>query len=538
MSKNENIQYVIIKQYDKQLKIDAKIVKNGKMLKTDNSSFISENIICSDAISKLNILQKDIPKTYLASICECIKQKVVVTDEFYQEDEEVCNKYELRNLGSHYSVAILKQNLEEKKQYFEDTGIDYIFSPFNILYNHIMQNSAKSNSLNIFILNNITYLLILNDEKRIVYGAIKPLSSFDKIKKDNFSNDNLDGQKLFDQIHSLEIQTLITNTLDEFYASSEDEIFCEHICLFYTLRQLANEQLNAIKETTMLEIEYSKLNINEYLFEMSQPNHSIKASFISPREKKNKKSFTMWLLGAIITTLIATGILLYIQDIQQKEEQLKIEKEKQAKILAKKLAESKIKLPNHITKNELIVQRILSMFEIIPYSVILSELQLQEKDSTFVCSLLKKEIFEKELKPKLSKIYKKTEILLIQDKKPTFNAIIANSDFVEQKNTTKQIQPKYRKNKFVAINTLKAQLGAFLPKKSIITFKTKKKEKYLTYNFNVSTVFKSPRDFFQFVENLDKKSYSIIVKYPIEFAKTKKGLETTFGITFHQFNKK
>jgi predicted DNA-binding protein len=540
MFKNEVTQYVIVKQYDNQLKIDTKIIKNNKTIRTESSSFISENKISADAHSKLNILQKNISKTYIISVCESLEQKVVEIEQFYQQSENIYNKYKLKNLSSHYSIAILKQDLEKKQRYFDGIGVDYIFSPFNVLYSHIMQNNAKSNSLNIFIFNNVAYLLILNNEKRIVYSDIKSLTAFNKVNDKNFSNDKLEDQKLFDEIHSLEIQTLITDTLNQFYKNNKDEIFCEHISLFYTIKQLTNKQLDIIKEAIMLDFEYLKLNINEHLFDMSKSNHAIKMSFIAPREKKSKKPFVIWLFNVTITFMLAFGIFLYIQNVQQKEQEEKLKKEQQARILAQKKAEAnKIKLPNHIAQNEQIIQQLLSVFDIIPYSVVLSELQLEKKNLTFVCSLLHKEIFDKELKPKLLKLYNKSEILLIQDKKPTFDAIIANNHLIQQKSSNKSSkQLRYKNNKFITKKAIKEQLKVFLPKNSIVTFKSRHKLKYLTYNFNITAILKEPKDFFHFIEEINKKPYSIVVKYPIEFAKTKKGLEVIFSIAFNQLYKK
>jgi hypothetical protein len=99
-------------------------------------------------------------------------------------------------------------------------------------------------------------------------------------------------------------------------------------------------------------------------------------------------------------------------------------------------------------------------------------------------------------------------------------------------------QPNYRKKKFVVKNTLIEQVKAFLPKDAKVTFVSKSKKKYLTYNFNVKTILQKPQDFFDFMNKINRKSYSIQVFYPLEFVQTNKGLEVSFKIKFNQFFKK
>ena len=532
MFKDKNVQYINIKQYDKQLKIDNQILKDDQLQKTEHTSFLIDDKLSDDSISKLNILQKDINKTFLITICESLNQQIVKSEDFHDND------YEIRKLNTTYSIAIPKVDIENKKDFFDKTGIDYIFSPFTILYNNIISNNANANSLNILILNNTIYAFILDDKKRIVFSALKTLTAFNDVQDSEFSSDDLDGQKLFDEMHTLEIQNLITTITSEFYAQNNSDTFCESVSILYTIKQLTQEQLQTIQDTIMLEVEYLSLDLNNNLFSLSKQVTASRSSFSKPREKKNKKSFLIWAIGAIATTLLVALVVFFIQE-QIEEDKVQSKKEKAAKVLADKLVkDAKIKLPNHRTSNAKVSKVILSILDIIPYNSVLSELQLQKKDSTLVCNFLKEDTYEKNIKPKLLKLYKKSETLLVQENKPVFNAIILNSGLLPQKLSTKEVQPNYRKNKFVAKSTLIEQLQAFLPKNSKVEFRSKYKSKFLTYNFNVTTLFKEPIEFFNFVEELDKKSYAIIVKYPIEFAQTKKGLETTFNLQFHQFHKK
>ena len=42
---SKDLQYITIKQYDKQLKIDNQILQNDKIIKTDHSSFLIEGAL-------------------------------------------------------------------------------------------------------------------------------------------------------------------------------------------------------------------------------------------------------------------------------------------------------------------------------------------------------------------------------------------------------------------------------------------------------------------------------------------------------------
>ena len=122
----------------------------------------------------------------------------------------------------------------------------------------------------------------------------------------------------------------------------------------------------------------------------------------------------------------------------------------------------------------------------------------------------------------------------MQHNKPTYNAIISSTQILPQKLSAKQIQPNYKKDNLISKNQVVEQIKAFLPEGTTIVFKSKRKSKFTTFNFNVVTILKTPKEFFDFVEQLNKKNYSLNIAYPIEFSQTSKGLETTFNIKFHQ----
>ncbi len=536
MFEDKNIQYVNITQQDSQLKVDNQVLNNEQIIKTNHSAFLVKDSLSTDAIEKLNILQTDINKTYLATLCESKTQKIVDAHEILDDT------WVLKNINHTFNIAIEKADLEIQQSKFFQTGLDYIFSPFNILYTHTISHGANTNSINILILNNSMYALILDDEKRIVFSSIKQLTAFDDIQDSKFYEDELEGQQLFDEMHYLEIQENITAITNEFYEQSTKDIFCESIAIFYTVNQLTSEQITNLQDTLMLETEYSLIPLDNYIFNFMKQQNKIKISFISPREKKDKKSFMLFLIGALISTILVAGIFLYIQKQTKIKEELKIKMERIAKLKAEELAyKNRVILPNHKQNNTNIISFLTSLFDIIPDNAVLDELQINKLDSTFVCNIFKKDTFINEMKPKFLEVYKKSEVLLTQDNNTSYNIIIANSSIIKNNitkkdDTTKEI--KYKQKNFLSKKNLGDKIQYILPKNSLISFNSNTVTKFTTSIFTISAVFIDPKDFFTFIESLNTKSLSMSLKYPIEFAKTKKGLETTFDLEINQFNKK
>jgi hypothetical protein len=282
MFKDKNTQYINIKQYDKQLKIDNQVLKNDKIIKTEHSSFLVDDKMSQDVVDKLNILQKNIKKTYLTTVCDSVNQKIV-------DNNFVDNNFVVRKLAPYLQIAIPKPDILSTQNYFSLTGIDYIFSPFNILYNYLASHKPNTNSLNILVLNNIIYSIVLNSDHKIVFSSIKTLTSFENIHKSEFYTQGIQGQQLFDDIHFLEVEDAINEITNEFYSQSIDETFCESVSICYTIKQLSQEQLEQIEEKIMLEVEYSMISIEENLFLLPKHQHSKEHSLKKPRKKPKTK---------------------------------------------------------------------------------------------------------------------------------------------------------------------------------------------------------------------------------------------------------
>jgi hypothetical protein len=318
MFKDTNEQYINIKRYDKQLKIDTKIFKDKQLQNTEHLSFVQEDdILSSDAVSKVNILQQNIAKTYISVVNESSSQKIVDINTFLDDN------YKIIKLTSHFALAVLKEDIGAQKENYQAIGLDFIFSPFALLYHHIISNGADANSINILILNNNFYAIVLDQDKVIAHSVVKSLTSFDEVHTSQFYSQEIEGQKLFDEIHFLEIQDHISTTLQEYYDNSDiTDNFCNQIEIFYTIKQLNEEQVEDINQTMMIDTNYSNFPIDNIMFYLCEHNATLKQSYIQPRQKKKKNLPIRWILAAVISTILVGYGFFYLNEQNKIKEQL------------------------------------------------------------------------------------------------------------------------------------------------------------------------------------------------------------------------
>jgi len=178
--------------------------------------------------------------------------------------------------------------------------------------------------------------MILNDLKIIVQCNVKSLTPFDQITDKSFSNDEIVDQKLYEEVHFLEIQQFLSEVVQDYYTQNSDVEFLEQVKILYTLKPLSDEQVHSLYETIMVDIDYEVINMEQYLFKITQKEDIIKHSFIDPRVKKQNKSTMTWIIFAIVSIMVVLG-LLYTQfnssqEIKQQKEQQQKEIKKVTKV--------------------------------------------------------------------------------------------------------------------------------------------------------------------------------------------------------------
>lgn len=512
--------YINAIKYKAQLKISYKKLLNEDIIEANNSVFIAkDDILARDIASKLLAHEEEINNTYISTLLIQDDTKILKKNEKIDLKE-----YTLTTLNSDYNLAISKSLLFETKNYFEKCGIDYIFSAFHILNLHIEQNPCN-NSLVILLFNNQAFCMVADSKGGIVFSKKIDLTPFEEIQNSKFYENEVLGQKLFDEIYSLEVYDAVKNTIEEFYSISKD-IFIEKISLLYNVKQISAEQIETMANDFMIDVSYHPISIDEELFELSKDSH-IKKSFIKPRVKP-KPSIFRWLAPLlVILAIIAVGYLFIPFDELTNKKQ----PEQQAQI--KKV----VKLPNHIEKNEKIEDRVVKLLETIPYDVVLKELYIEINSMKMSVDMLNKDTFIKVIEPQLLNNYSLTNLeIKEEDKEKAVTRAIIEAEGIKNKKTTafKEYNEVYDANEFMPIITVTEQIKMLFPKDTIVTFKSNFKSQVVTFNYLINVVVKTPMKFFEILESLNNELYSINVSYPISFVKTEAGIEIEFILQFHQ----
>ncbi|MEA3512874.1 MAG: hypothetical protein U9R37_04680 [Campylobacterota bacterium] len=551
MFKSDKKQYINILKENKQLKLDYKTFQDSKITKHEQSSFlITDDNLPNEALFKIESLEKNIKETYLVAMYEGVEQKIIPKN----QNDNI--SFQSSILDSNNEIVVPKNKFNSNIKYYQDSGIDFLFSPYNII-NEYINNNKEKNTLNILIHNNIIYAMVTDKNQTIAYSTSNEITPFENIKEDDFYDDDLVGQKVFDEVHFLEIQQLISDIAKNYYDENDDVDFLEKINLFYTLKTLTPEQIAIINETMMLELNYKQINLEDYFDILTQKIDANSYSFVDIREpKKTNNNIYMWLGLSILSIVIAYFVLVnqiseepIVNETQNKtkpkdevknkkiEKKENLKKEIKSKEIVPVEVEPIIMLPNHSLLNKQILENIFMLLEVVPYNAVLKDLDVQKDGSTFVTNFIFNEPDLEEMQTKLKNIYKDSNLLLKNRSKTLVTTIIENKDSnILKQNIIENIE--YKKYAFVPISKATKYLDGISSIKSNIKFISKDKDIYTTFNFTIKSIVETPQQFFDFVSSLDKQDLSITLEYPVSFSKLNNGLEVKYKLKVHQLNKK
>ncbi len=512
--------YINAIKYNTQLKINYKKLQNNDIIETNTSTFIAkDDILGRDIATKLNAHASQINNTYISSL-------LIQDDAKLIRKNQKLKDYATTNLNSEYDLAISKNTLFETKNYFEKCGVDYIFSAYHILNLHIEQNPCNSN-LVILLFNNQAFCLILNEKSDIVFNKRVELTAFEEVKDSKFYENEVLGQKLYDEVYALELHELIKNTIDEFYEVSKN-VFIERISILYNLKLVSEEKIKDMSEEFMIDVTYHPISVDEELFELSKDKHGHK-SFIKPRIKP-KNSFNTLLISLSLITIILAFAYMFLpfEKIFTKKETTTIVK--------KEIIKKVVNLPDHIEKNSLIEQRVLDSLEVIPYDVLLKEMLFEKNSLEMNAQFLSKDTFIKVLQPEFLKSYNSVNIDFKEHKKGmVLDANIKAKDLKDKRiSKFRDYKEAYEINEFIPIITVTEQIKMLFPKDAIVTFKSNFNSEVVTFNYLVNIVIQKPLEFFEIINTLNNELYSINISYPLSFVKTEAGIEVEFTLQFHQ----
>lgn len=522
--------YINAIKYTNQLKINYKKLNNNDIIETNSSTFIAkDDILGRDIATKLNNHASEINNTYISTLL--IADDTVLLKKKSPKPKDC----EVTVLNNDYNIAVSKNNLFETRNYFEKCGVDYIFSAYHVLNLHIEQNPCNNN-LVILLFNDQAFCVVLNEKNEIIFNKKITLSAFDDIKQSKFYENEVLGQKLFDEVYALELHEAIQNTIEEFYANSKN-IFIERISLLYNIKILTNEQIQQMSDEFMIDTTYHPISVDEELFELSKDTHSHK-SFIKPRSKPTN-TFRNFVLALAVFAVIFAGsafVLPYKKWLGMEDKKVTTPTQTVAKKVEKaKPIKREIILPNHMEINSQLEFKVLKALEVIPYDMVLTELTVDKDRLLFDVNMLNKDTYIKVIKPELQKDYEKVNITFKESKKPVLKATIDVEGFKDKKETgTKEYKDVYLSNEFMSIITVTEQIKMLFPKETSINFKSSSKETNVSFDYLVNMLIQSPLEFFKVIEVLNNEMYSININYPVNFVKTEAGIEVEFILQFNQ----
>lgn len=514
--------YINAIKYSNQLKINYKKLSNNSIIETNSSTFIvKDDILGRDIATKIDNHASEINNTFVSTLL--IADETALINKKTKKPRDC----EVTVLNNDYNIAISNNNLFETKNFFEKCGVDYIFSAYHILNLHIEQNPCNNN-LVILLYNDQAFCVVLNGKNEIVFNKKIKLSAFEDIKQSDFYENEVLGQKLFDEVYSLELNEAIQNTLEEFYESSKN-IFIEKISLLYNIKILTSEQVEKMSEEFMIDITYHPISIDEELFELSRSDNRHK-SFIKPRSKPTNTLRNLSLSFALFAVIFALSAFFLPY-----KQWLGIENKKEVIQKVDKKVLRKIVLPNHIEINNNIKEKLSRTFELIPYDVLLTEFTIDSSRALFDVNMLNKDTYIKVLKPELQKDYEKVNINFKELKNHLIKASINAQGFKKKENLElKEYKDIYLSNEFMSIITVTEQIKMLFPKNTRLNFKQSSKKDFISFEYLVNMLIQSPVEVYKLIDTLNNEMYSINIRYPINFVKTEAGIEVEFILEFNQ----
>ncbi|NVJ52420.1 MAG: hypothetical protein HWD90_01905 [Campylobacteraceae bacterium] len=521
--------YINAIKYTNQLKINYKKLNNNDIVETNSSTFIAkDDILGRDIATKLNHHASEINNTYISSL-------LIADDTILLKKKSPRPKdYEITVLNDDYNIAVSKNNLFETRNYFEKCGVDYIFSAYHVLNLHIEQNPCNNN-LVALLFNDQAFFVVLNEKNEIIFNKKINLTAFDDIKKSKFYENEVLGQKLFDEVYVLELNEAIQNTIEEFYSKSKN-IFIERISLLYNIKILTNEQIQQMSDEFMIDTTYHPISVDEELFELSKDKHAYK-SFIKPRPKptNNLRNFIIALAIFAVVFSASAFVLPYKKWLGFENKKTVSKTVSKPVEVVNKPIKRKVILPNHIEINSKLEFKVLKALEVIPYDMVLTELTVDNDRLLLDVNMLNKDTFIKVIKPELQKEYEEVNITFKESKKPVLKATIDVQGFKDKNQIgTKEYKDVYLKNEFMSIITVTEQIKMLFPKEARVNFKSSSKETNVSFDYLVNILIQSPLEFFKIIEVLNNEMYSININYPVNFVKTEAGIEVEFILQFNQ----
>lgn len=521
------------------LKINYRLFQNDKMSKEEQSIFVLDNKnISNDAKVKLSTFEKLKISTYAIALCEDDTQEILSVG------NPRVNDYKHIHFDKKNVIVLTNSRINNSRGYYNNGKIDYLVSPFTILYNEIQTNKIGE-SLNILILNDKIYAIILDKRKRLIYSCIKTIDSYDEIINTSFFEDDINKQKLYEEMYALELQDIITKISIEFYENTFHEYFINALNIYYNIKQLDENQIYTIQEQRDLKINYNKIDIETIMLNLLDDENIENYNFIQSSKKSNRISFILkFIIMLFVSSLIMGSITYYKKITSGNTEIVKVKKdenktrEKDSSI--KKQTISEIALIDHIDINSRRINFLHKLFDTVEKDAVFKELHLSKDESTIIYSFHNNDSYEAYFKPKLIKLYENSENVLMNSNDKINIAIISNT--ICKLDIDSKKYKLYSKNKqynFLSKDEAVDYLSKLLNiNKRYFTVDQVITNKYISYKIDIQRTIKTPKIFFDNIDKINNQYYSIVLEYPLTFTAFKdKSIDLQYTLFFNQ-NKK
>lgn len=517
MFKKDTLFINLIKQQN-QLKIEQKRFKKEIEEKVSSSTYlVDEDVLPANISVKINQIQEE-SSVYISTLLLSDTTKIVPKKSAKVKDCTIC-EFDLR-----HDIVVLDTTLFETKNFLAATGVDFIYSAFHIMKQHIIRNSSRSELL-LFIYNSKAYILIVDKHSNIIYNEVIPLLSFDTVKKTHFYDDDLEGQKLFDELYYLELNNLLQNVLLNFH-KQRDDVFVQKISLLLPLKNLSKEQINTLSQEMKLKIEDYVIDIDKELDILTRENLGVN-SFVKPRVKK-VKSDPRYIIMVFLFAILFYGAYFIYKEIDFKNIAQKLD-------LIKSEKTYKISLPNHVQNNENIVLKIQKLFETVPTNIKINSFLL-DKNLLILEVLSKDDTNLKLFSSSLNQIYKDIKVERPEDKEKDFVVKLSLKDEIELENSIINLQKDdYIIDEVLSKEQIKEQILGLLKDGSKIEYIKKESNNSLDiFLFSVNFELENPQEFFDLVLSLNSELYSINIDYPLHIKDDSGVLKVEFQIRYFQ----
>jgi len=316
---------VILSKDDCHIKID--VVKRGKVIKEDETTFIlgEKDSLTSDAQEYFSNAVKKYKHTYISVFLNSLGQGAFsgCENERFSTFNVDVNNVEKLCVDNNWTVYASKIDINWIKKLFYKSGVDFIYSPFVILYRFI-EEDRKKRETTLYILNEGKILvIIIMKENKFLYGSflnldiekdplIDEIDSIDDESGDSIMLDDLEADNMFDDIekldeisdfedidnitmpdkadidammkdgelnsekfldinnHSKQIINYLKSSLKEFYESSLYESSFVQSVEIFEYASINYEVVDYLEKELLLDVEVKKVDILKMINELSK----------------------------------------------------------------------------------------------------------------------------------------------------------------------------------------------------------------------------------------------------------------------------